>query len=282
MRQRCTLTSAGSIASDGTGLEHPRGTDSPTDAVHVCSGRGGLTQWLWHLLGGKHSHETLPDGGTAPGSNGAASGQTGVLVADSHPPIRIFLRHLLASASDLTLIAEACSGREAIQLVQEQQPEILLLEAHLPSISGLEVVRAAREALPTIRTVVLTGYGSAALVRQLLAQHVDGLLSKTAEPEEILDALRLVQAGERYVQDDLARLVCARDEASTPGPTDRELAVLQLVAQGLPNKEVAEQLTIRERTVRFHLEHLTVKLGATSRTDLLRRAHEAGWLTWVS
>lgn len=202
-----------------------------------------------------------------------------ILLADDHAITREGTRRLLEGHLGIEVVAEAADGQEAVRLTRELRPDILLLDIAMPRLDGVQVAQALRRELPEVRLVVLTGYASDQYALTLIRLGVQGLLSKTASSEELVTAVRAVQAGRRYFQREVAGLLhtAAASAVGNP-PTLKEMDVLRLVAQGLKNRDIARELSSAERTVRFHLENLFTKLRATSRTDLVHQAHGKGWL----
>jgi DNA-binding NarL/FixJ family response regulator len=202
-----------------------------------------------------------------------------VLLADDHALMREGTRRLLEAQPRFEVIAETADGPETVRLTRELQPDVVLLDLNMPSMTGAEVVRSLRASHSEASIVVLTGFGSD--VEAMLRLGARGFLSKTVSSAELFTALDAVAAGGTYVQADLRRSTDASvsaGDSSGPIATQREMDVLRLVASGLQNDPIARRLNTTERTVRFHLENLFRKLGATSRTDLVNRARQAGWL----
>lgn len=203
-----------------------------------------------------------------------------ILLADDHAITREGTRRLLEGHPGVEVVAEAADGQDAVRLTRELRPDILLLDIAMPRLDGVQVAQALRRELPQVRLVVLTGYASDQYALALIRLGIQGLLSKTASSEELIRAVRTVQAGRRYFQPEVAGVLhtAAAAPGGWDGPTLKEMEVLRLVAHGLKNRDIARELSCAERTVRFHLENLFSKLQATSRTDLVHRAHKKGWL----
>jgi two-component system response regulator DesR len=176
---------------------------------------------------------------------------------------------------DLVVVGEADGVEAALELARDLEPDEVLLNLLMPG-DGIEAARALREALPGVRIVVLTAHVTEQHVRALTELGVSGCLARTARVEEVVAALRSAQAGERYVQAAVARVLLLR-----PGmPSDRELDVLLLVAEGLAKAAIAGRLGIGESTVRYHLRNLFRKLGVRSRTEMLRQARKRRWIAY--
>jgi DNA-binding NarL/FixJ family response regulator len=193
------------------------------------------------------------------------------LVADDHSLIREGTRQIIEREPDLEVVGEAGTGEDALALMTELAPDIALLDLRLPDISGIEVTRRAQDLGLSTRCVLLSAFDEEEYVMEALAAGASGYLSKTAPSQELASWLRRAHAGEVALDPQLAaRLARFMGRASTRGeaPTfsARELAVLQLLATGLANKQIARQLGISPRTVEGHLSHIFGKLGVTSRT----------------
>jgi DNA-binding NarL/FixJ family response regulator len=200
-----------------------------------------------------------------------------LLLVDDHPLARAGTHRLLEGETDFVVVGEAADGEAALILAERISLDIVVLDLHLPGLSGVEVARRLRSTKPDIRIVVLTGYAVEPYMPVLRQLGVEGYLAKSASAGELADALRAVYAGRPYIQPELAALFeqTATDEEV---PTARELEVLLLVATGSTNREIAQRLAIRERTVEFHLDKLFRKLGASSRTEAVHLASRRGWL----
>jgi DNA-binding NarL/FixJ family response regulator len=176
-----------------------------------------------------------------------------VLVVDDHPLVREGLRRLLAHAG-FSVIAEAASGEEALRKALELQPELVLWDLLMPE-GGLAGLRQLREALPNVKILVLTALDAPGSGEEILRAGAQGLVAKTASPEELLAAIKTVLRGEVFLP----------REATL---TDREQAIFSLLAQGLRLAQIAETLGISTKTVESHLENLKEKLGCRSVTEL--------------
>jgi DNA-binding NarL/FixJ family response regulator len=208
-----------------------------------------------------------------------AGGRIRILLADDHAITREGTRRLLELEADFQVVAEAADGREAVDLTRRHRPDVLILDVSMPVLSGIQVAHTVREELPDTRIVVLTGYDNDQYALALLRLGVSGYLSKAASSRELVGALRRVYAGETCFQPGVAGLVrpegmVGAEETLTP----RELEVLRLVAEGQRNREIAKCLVVSERTIQFHLSQLFAKLDASSRTEVVHRARQRGWI----
>jgi DNA-binding NarL/FixJ family response regulator len=198
-----------------------------------------------------------------------------VALVDDHPMLREGTAALLAARPDIAVVGQTGRGAEALALIGERRPDVLLLDLHLPDLSGIEVARRVRAEHPQVAIVVLSNYEDAGYVRALLQLGARGYLGKAATGEEIVAAVRAAARGGATILSDGARAALGAGGATLSA---RELEVLVLIAAGRRNAEIASALSIAESTVEYHVRHLLGKLGARSRTEALRRAREQGLL----
>lgn len=212
-----------------------------------------------------------------------------VLIADDQPLVRMGLRALVASEPGLELAGEAADGREAVALASAERPDVVLMDIRMPHLDGLGALRAinADEALAGSRVVMLTTFVLDEYVFAALEAGASGFVVKDADPDDIVRAIRAAAAGESLLSPAVTRTVIAtfagrRTAAShTPHPrladlTEREREVLELVAEGLNNDELAARLFISKATARTHVGNILTKLGARDRAQLVVIAHRAG------
>lgn len=203
-----------------------------------------------------------------------------VLIADDHPIVRSGLRGELAYDDDVEVVGEALSGDEALHLARELQPDVLLLDINMPGKKSIQVLKEVKCSLPDCRVLVLTAYGDSGTVLGMLKGGADGYLLKDEDPSVIHEALRAVAGGQTWVSQAIsAQLVSlTRDEAEGLGDTltQREQEVLNLIVEGKINLEIAQALSIAERTVEFHVGNLLQKLGVSSRVEAAVWAKEHG------
>ena len=195
-----------------------------------------------------------------------------VALVDDHPMLREGTAALLAARPDIAVVGQTGRGAEALALIGERRPDVLLLDLHLPDLSGIEVARRVRAEHPRVAIVVLSNYEDAGYVRALLQLGARGYLGKAATGEEIVAAVRAAASGGTVLSDGARAALGAGGAALSA----RDLEVLGLIAAGRRNAEIADTLSIAESTVEYHVRHLLGKLGARSRTEALRRAREQG------
>jgi DNA-binding NarL/FixJ family response regulator len=207
-----------------------------------------------------------------------------VLLADDHAVVRAGIRQFLDQATDIQVIAEADNGESAKALIEEHNPDVVVLDIQMPKASGIEVTRWMRANQRTVGVLILTAYDDDPYVMAVLQAGANGYVLKTASPLEIIQAVRDVHAGKSamdatIMQKMISQISRRSEEQPIDTLTDRELEVLTLVAQGFTNKAIGVQLGISDRTVQGHLAHIFSKLHAGSRTEAVMRAMSFGWLS---
>jgi DNA-binding NarL/FixJ family response regulator len=204
-----------------------------------------------------------------------------VVVADDHPIVRQGLVSVLEDEDDLEVVGTAATGREAVRLVQRQQPDVVLLDLEMPELDGIDAIPLMLSARPSLGILVFTAYDTDERVLGAIRAGARGYLLKGASGEEIARGIRVVSAGGSYLEPRVANTLVA--EVSTPhrpasGLSDREREVLRLVADGLPTKQIARSLSISERTVKFHVNSILRKLDADNRAQAVAVASQRGLL----
>lgn len=207
-----------------------------------------------------------------------------IVIADDHPIVRKGLRDLLESREGFSVTGEAADGLEAIRLVEQLKPEVLLLDLMMPGLSGLEALRKIRRRSPSTRVIVFSMYGSEPYVLEALKGGATGFVLKDSAPADILTAIHEVCAGRHYLSPSLSEyaieVYLAKSTESTSDPyetlTAREREVLYLAAEGRSTQETADRLFISPRTVETHRTHLMRKLGLHSQADLIHYAARRG------
>jgi DNA-binding NarL/FixJ family response regulator len=198
-----------------------------------------------------------------------------VLLADDHVLFRQALRHLLEAEGDLRVVAEADDGAAAIELVSQFTPDIIVLDVSMPAIDGIATAERLRQKYPQLGIIMLTMFAEDAQVIRAIRAGADGYLLKNTESKRVVEAIRAVARGDSIIDPELAskvmnefrRLSDIEDGVNVAGLTDREVALLQLVANGLSNKEIAEELGLAESTVKNRLSILFQKLDVKDRTQ---------------
>lgn len=196
-----------------------------------------------------------------------------ILIADDHPILREGLRTLIGSEPSMELVGEARDGAEAIQQAISLRPDVALMDLVMPTVDGIEAIRQIKQRAPEVRILVLTSFSEEDKVFPAVKAGALGYLLKDAPPEHLLDAIRAVYRGEPSLHPNIALKVLRElgrpsELPPTENPlTEREVAVLRLLAQGLPNRDIAERLVISEWTVRTHIRNILHKLHLANRTQ---------------
>ena len=202
-----------------------------------------------------------------------------VLVVDDHTLYRDGARGILGEHADIEVVGDADSGEMALALVNQLTPDVVLMDIRLPGINGIETTRRIRAHHRSVQVLMVSAYEDDEYVRAALEAGASGYLCKTAPSRELTDAVRAIAGGGSVIKPDvLGRLVAsARPPASTPmGLTDREQAVLDLLALGLQNKQIATRLAVSTRTVERHCDKIYAKFAVHSRTEAVLWALDAG------
>lgn len=199
---------------------------------------------------------------------------TCVLIADDHPATREGLCALLEREGNMKVVAHAADGLEAVALFRRHRPHLTLMDLHMPRMDGLAAAAAIREEFPHARIVALTSYEGDARVARALSLGVRSYILKTSHPKDILSALRRVLDGEIVVGQPLARpVLLSRDQLTT-----REISVVKLIAQGIPNRDIGRSLNVSEHTVKARIKSILSKLGANDRAHAVTLARDRGFL----
>jgi two-component system response regulator NreC len=206
-----------------------------------------------------------------------------VLVVDDHAVVRAGLRRILDAEDDLEAVGEAPNGERAVFEAMEHRPDVVLMDITMPGKSGIEATRAVLQAVPTTRVLVLSMQDDPRYVREAFEAGATGYVMKEAADDEVVDAVRAVAAGNRYLHPALGASLVAAESAErrriADDPlSDREREVLRLLALGHTNQEIARMLYISVRTAETHRAHIMRKLGLSSRAELVRYALAEGLL----
>jgi DNA-binding NarL/FixJ family response regulator len=187
-----------------------------------------------------------------------------ILSVDDHPLLRSGIGALIATQPDMQLVAEAANGKEAVQLYRELRPDVTLMDLQMPAMSGLDAIIAIKSEDPSARIIVLTTYSGDVLAQRALKAGAQAYVLKSLVRTEILDTIRLVNAGEKRIQADVAADMAMH--TADAALTSREIQVLQLVGSGYANKAISAKLDINEETTKTHIKNILAKLGARDRT----------------
>jgi DNA-binding NarL/FixJ family response regulator len=205
-----------------------------------------------------------------------------ILVADDHPVVRDGLVAILSTQPDFEIVGQAGTGTEVIQQIRQLKPDVLLLDLEMPELDGVETLLKVQESGVSTRAVVFTAFDTDERILEAVQAGAQGYLLKGAPREELFNAVRIVHSGGSLLQpvvaSKLLRQVSHQQNhtAQAEPLTPRELEVLNHLAQGLQNKEIAAKLIISERTVKFHVSSIMGKLGAGNRTEAVSIAAQQG------
>lgn len=220
---------------------------------------------------------------------GGGSGKIRVLIVDDHQVVREGLTAVLRSKDDIEVVGVAEDGREAVEKAGQLCPDVVLMDISMPGMDGVEATRRIKKENPQIGVVVLTMYAEEEFIFDLVRAGAAGYLLKDADSAQIAKAIRAVSRGESMIHPSIAgKILTGFKNLSGAGPcgagragyvhdiSNRELAVLKLVAEGKTNKEIAGKLELSEKTVKNHVSNILSKLNATTRTEAVVRAVKAG------
>jgi two-component system, NarL family, response regulator len=196
-----------------------------------------------------------------------------VMLVDDHTMVRHGIRVLLASATDIAVVAEARDANEAVSLYIEHRPDVTLMDLRMPNGGGVEAIKRIREQFPRARFIVLTMFDGEDDSYRALDAGAQGYLLKDASDEQLAEAIRTVHRGGRHIPAEIALRSVLRASLDL---TEREMEVLQLLTLGKSNRDIADQLSISEPTVKGHVYRIFNKLGVTSRTQAVLAAIERG------
>src|SRR5574341_1740271 len=208
-----------------------------------------------------------------------------IVIADDHDIVRTGIRMMLAAEEDMEIVGEASDGREAIYLVRDLKPDVVVMDVQMPDMNGIEATRRIRQEVPECAILALTIHEDEQYFFQMLDAGVLGYVPKRAAPEDLVKAIRVVNRGQVFlypsmasalVTDYLTRMEKGEEESDIL--TEREREVLTLIAQGMLNREIADRLTISVKTVERHRENIMNKLNLHSRTELVKYAIRKGFI----
>ena len=197
-----------------------------------------------------------------------------ILVAEDHLVARVGVTAIVNMQPDMTVVAEAANGQQAVELYRRHLPDVALLDLRMPVMGGTEAAAAIRAEFPQAKMIALTTYGGDEDIRRALAAGMQAYLTKDVLHDELLNAIRAVNAGRRYLPPSVAAALAA--QVPRPDLSARELQVLELIVRGLANKQIGYTLTIAEHTVKNHVKNILSKLGVQDRTQAATAAIQRG------
>src|SRR3569833_1548809 len=197
-----------------------------------------------------------------------------ILTVDDHPLLREGLRSIIDAQPDMLVVAEAANSAEALERYRQHKPDITLMDLRLPGESGIDALLAIRSEFPEARIVILTTFEGDVEIQRALAAGAHSYLLKSMPPPELVRAIRQIHGGRRHVPPEVASQLA--EHIGEEGLTNRELEVLRQLVRGHRNRDIAEELSISEETVKVHLKHIMDKLGARDRTQAVSIAVRRG------
>jgi DNA-binding NarL/FixJ family response regulator len=209
-----------------------------------------------------------------------------IVIADDHLLTRAGLRAVLGEDREFELVGEAINGAQAVELSRALRPDLVLMDVRMPDMDGLQATRVLKEASPTTSVLILTMFEDAEMLLESVKAGAAGYVLKNATEAELRAAMSDALAGnfpvDRHMVRDVLRRVASETQALPPAPPDllssREREVLELLARGCTNREIAEQLCIAASMVKVHVEHILTKLGVSDRTQAAVQAYERGYV----
>jgi DNA-binding NarL/FixJ family response regulator len=210
-----------------------------------------------------------------------------VVLADDHAVVRKGIREFLEEEGDISVVAEAANGAQAVALVAEHRPDVAVLDIQMPGVTGIEATRRIKAEHPDVRVLILTAYDDDPYIFALLQAGASGYILKTADSADLVHAVRAVYRGESALDPTVTQKVVRQlatghplgAQSTVETLTDREVEVLRLAAKGLTNKAIGQGLGISDRTVQGHLANIYGKLNVSSRTEAVTEALKQGWIT---
>ncbi len=211
-----------------------------------------------------------------------------IVIADDHVVLREGMHHLLEKEKDFEVVGEAGDGKDAVKLVSELKPDVVIMDIVMPNLSGIDATRLIKQESPSSAVLILTAYSDLHYIFGLLEAGACGYLLKSARGSEIARAVRAVRSGDSVLDPVVTRKLLQRvigiakgaDDGQTTGQlTQRETEILKLAAKGMSNQNIADKLSLSLRTVKAHLTNIFHKMDCGSRTDAIIKGLRAGYIT---
>jgi two-component system, NarL family, response regulator DegU len=198
------------------------------------------------------------------------------MIADDHSMVRQGLKQILELEDDIAVVAQAANGEEAVRLAREHKPDVILMDINMPGTNGLQAIKELKQDKHPYKVIVLTIHQDREYLFKTLQMGSEGYVLKDAEPSVLIEAIRNVFRGQSYIQPNMTRELVKefnrvtlheKDKQDENNLTSREIEVLDLIAEGMINKEIAKQLYISEKTVKNHVSNIFKKLNVSDRTQ---------------
>ena len=214
--------------------------------------------------------------------------KTRILIADDHPLLREALAQVFSKQKDMEVVGKAADGEEAVELATQLKPDIVMMDIMMPKLDGIEASKQIKRVAPNIAVLILTAYDDDNYVLGLLEAGAAGYLLKSARGEDLVGAIRAIQAGESVLHPSIIERLLKRAMVKSTGTmnskatellSERETETLKLLATGMSNKQIAEELSLSLRTVKAHMSNIFTKMNVASRSEALVEALKLGLLT---
>ncbi|MBN2441238.1 MAG: response regulator transcription factor [Spirochaetales bacterium] len=209
-----------------------------------------------------------------------------ILLAEDHIVVREGIKDLIQRENDMEVVGEASTGGEAVRMAQNLNPDIVLMDIAMPEMNGIEATKKIKSSHPHISILILTAYDNEEFIFAVIEAKAAGYMLKNVRGQELLNAIRAVYAGDSVLHPSITKKVLQTIGTSTPHTTvnkrvltARELQVVKLGAQGLPNKEIADKLNLSVRTIQTHWRNIFVKIGVSSRLEVIMHCLKLEWIT---
>lgn len=203
-----------------------------------------------------------------------------VMIVDDHTMVRAAIGHLIGGAEDIEVVSEADSGERALEKLREGGSDVILCDIHMPGMGGFETLRRARQSRPDLGLIALTAEADISLAREVIDSGVHAYVTKDAEPEELLAAIRKAAAGKRYISSRIAQEIALHNGKAEEDPFEvlsgREQQVLRMILEGKNNTVISDALCVSPKTISTYRARIHEKLGVHTDIDLLRLAVKAG------